>query len=167
VAPAAGRNSGTWWLQRAVAAGNFAETWIYIWNVPMPEDEDNTELHWKKGLPTTGIQLISTGHSLTDQYMGFDVDKFAELYLKTGDDHYLEVAMILLHNTKIMLALPGREFDLKGPGWMQEHWSIAPTRGFGIHRGWLPWVSTSQLNGIIELEELDEELYQTMIKPSI
>ncbi|MDQ6842868.1 MAG: hypothetical protein M3Z92_00750 [Bacteroidota bacterium] len=45
---------------------------------------------------------------------------------------------------------------------MQEHWSLAPMRGYGIHRGWLPWVSTSQLNGIIELEELDEQLYNEL-----
>jgi hypothetical protein len=153
------------WLERAITAANFAETWIYIWDVPMPEAENDEDLHWKKGLTTVGIQLISTGHSLTDQYMGFDVDEFAELYLHTGNRHYYEVARILLHNTKTMLALPGREFDLKGPGWMQEHWSMAPTRGFGIHRGWLPWVSTSQLNGIIELESLDSELYEIMIGP--
>jgi hypothetical protein len=35
----------------------------------------------------------------------------------TGDRHYLEVARILLHNTKGMLAVPGRENDLAGPGW--------------------------------------------------
>ena len=110
-----------------------------------------------------GMQLISTGHSLTDQYMAFDVDEFAELYIHTNDSHYYNTAMILLHNTKTMLAIPGREFDLKGPGWMQEHWSLAPVRGFGIHRHWLPWVSTSLLNGIFELQDLDEDLYQKMI----
>ena len=151
------------WLDRAIMAGNFAQTWVYIWDVPMPEDENNNELHWKKGLTTVGMQLISTGHSLTDQYMAFDVDEFAELYIHTNDSHYYNTAMILLHNTKTMLAIPGREFDLKGPGWMQEHWSLAPVRGFGIHRHWLPWVSTSLLNGIFELQDLDEDLYQKMI----
>ena len=153
------------WLNRAMAAANFAETWIYIWNVPMPEDEENGDLHWEKGLPTVGIQLISTGHSLTDMYMAFDTDEFAELYLKSDDRHYYDVAMILLHNTKTMLALPGREFGLKGPGWMQEHWSMAPVRGVGLYQNWNPWVATSQLNGILELEELDEDLYNEMINP--
>ncbi len=153
------------WLERAIIAANFAETWIYIWNVPMPEGENDNEIPWKKSQSTIGMQLISTGHSLTDQYMAFDVDEFAELYLKTGNRHYYDVAMILLHNTKAMLALPGREFDLKGPGWMQEHWSIAPVRGYGMHRGWLPWVSTSLLNGIFELEELNPDLYMEMKEP--
>ena len=150
------------WLTRAIAAANYAETWIYLWNVPMPEDEENKDLHWKNDLSTVGIQLISTGHSLTDMYMAFDTDEFAELYLNTGDNHYYDVAMILLHNTKTMLTLPGRDFGLKGPGWQQEHWSMAPVRGVGLSRGWNPWVATSQLNGILELKELDKELYKKM-----
>jgi hypothetical protein len=145
-----------------MAAASFAETWIYAWNVPMPEDEEDRDLVWKKGIPTVGMQGIATGHSLTDMYMAYDVDEFAELYLHTGDKHYYDVAMILLHNTKAMLALPGRTFDLPGPGWMQEHWSLAPTRGVGSLRAWLTWVTASQLNGIVGLEELDRDLFLKM-----
>ena len=146
------------WLPRAVAAANFAETWIYCWNVPMPEDDDDAGRHWKRGVPTAGLQLISTGHSLVDAYMAFDVDEFAQLARLTDDTHYLDVAQLLLHNTKNMLALPGRTFDLGEPGWQQEHWSLAPRRGYGLHRGWLPWVATSQLNGIFGLLDLDPDL---------
>ncbi len=76
--------------------------------------------------------------------------------------HYLEVARLLLHNTKNMLALPGRTHDLGTPGWQQEHWSFAPPRGYGLHRLWLPWVATSQLNGIFGLMDLDESLYRKL-----
>lgn len=150
------------WLDRSRVAADFSETWIYIWNIPMPVDADDDDLHWKHGVPTTGLQLISTGHSLVDQYMAFEVDEFARLYRYTGDPHYKEVARLLLHNTKTMLGLPGRTFDLKGPGWQQEHWSLAPYRGVGIHRGWLPWVSTSHLKGIFGLMDFDSELYQEL-----
>jgi hypothetical protein len=136
------------WLLRARAAASFAETWIYPWNVPMPADDDDAHLHWKRGVPTVGLQLIATRHSLADAYMCFDADEYARLYQYTGDAHYLAVARILLHNTKNMLAMPGRLFDVGAPGWQQEHWSLAPRRGYGLHRGWLPWVATSQLNGI-------------------
>jgi len=151
------------WLTRAVAAANFAETWIYLWNVPMPEDEESKDLHWQQGLSTVGIQLISTGHSLTDMYMAFDTDEFAELYLKTHDTHYYNVALLLLHNTKAMVTLPGRDFGFKGPGWTQEHFSMGPVRGVGLNRNWNPWLASSQLNGMLELEELDKELYNKMI----
>lgn len=147
------------WLDRARAAADYAETWMYVWNVPMPADESDAALHWKKGVPTTGLQLISSGHSLVDAYMAYDVDEYARLYKYTGDAHYREVARILLHNTLGMMALPGRLYDLRGPGWQQEHWSLAPMRGYGIHRAWLPWVSTSHLNGIFELENFDPALF--------
>ncbi len=153
------------WLARARAAADYAETWIYLWNVPMPVDANNRLLHWKKGVPTYGTQLIATGHSLVDEYMSFDVDEYAKLGRWTGDPHYLAVAKLLLYDTKNMLALPGRTFDLKGPGWQQEHFSFAPVRGFGLHRLWLPWVATSQLNGIFELDEFDPALFQAWTAP--
>ncbi len=151
------------WLVRSKTAANFAETWIYIWNVPMPIDESNHLLQWKKGNSTVGLQLISTGHSLVDMYMAFNADEFAKLYRYTGDNHYLQVARILLHNTKAMTAISGREFDLRGAGWQQEHWSLAPPRGFGLHRGWLPWVATSQLNGIYGIEDLGDDLKKKLL----
>jgi hypothetical protein len=152
------------WLRRARAAADFAETWVYLWDVPMPEDVDDADLHWKKGVPSTGLQLIATGHSLVDAYMAWDVAEYARLASYTGDDHYLEVAGILLHNTKGMLALPGRIFDLAGPGWQQEHWSLAPRRGYGIHRGWLPWITCSHLEGIHGLEDFDRGLFEAVVR---
>lgn len=153
------------WLERARVAADIYETWIYIWNMPMPADADDSQLHWKRGVPTTGLQLIATGHSLVDAYGAFDADEFAQFYLHTKDQHYLDVARILLHNTKAMVALPGRTYDLRGPGWQQEHYSLAPRRGIGLHRAWLPWVATSQLNSIFGLMELDPELYEMLSRP--
>lgn len=153
------------WLDRARAAADFAETWIYIWDVPMPEDADDAALHWKKGVSTVGLQLIASGHSLADAYMCFDSDEYARLHRLTGDAHYLDVARILLHNTKAMVALPAHPHDLRGIGWQQEHWSLAPRRGFGLHRLWLPWVATSQLNGIFGLMEFDPALFEELARP--
>jgi hypothetical protein len=151
------------WLDHAIMAANFAETWIYLWDIPMPEDIPDGDLSWKHGVPTTGVQLISTGHSGADCYMAFDTDEFAKLYTITADTHYYNVAKILLHNTKGMMALPGRLYDLRGPGWAQESWFLSVRRARGWHRGWLPWVSTSNLNGIYGLKHLDADLYNDLI----
>ena len=99
-----------------------------------------------------------------DEYLDWAVPAYARLYKYTKDLHYLDVARILLHNTKNMLALPGRTYDLLGPGWQQEHWSMGPGRGTGAHRSWLPWVSVNHLHGITGLEELDPALYQRLAK---
>ncbi|MEN8250530.1 MAG: hypothetical protein ABFS32_16475 [Bacteroidota bacterium] len=148
------------WLHRAEIAAQFAETWMYLWNVPMVEND--TVKEWATDVSTVGMQLISTGHSLTDNYMAFDVDEYAKLYRYTGNKHYFDVAKILLHNTKGMLALSGRQYQYRAPGWIQEHWSLAPSRGKALHPGWLPWVTTSNLNGICETENFDKKLYKKL-----
>ena len=154
------------WLERAQAAGDFAESWIWIWNVPMPLDADDTQLHWKKGVPTIGLQGITAlGPGGVDEYLDWAVPSYAKLYKYTKDEHYLDVARILLHNTKAMVAIPGRQYDLKGIGWQQEHWRMGPGgpgRGVGGHRFWLPWVSANHLYGITGLEEFDPELYRQL-----
>jgi hypothetical protein len=154
------------WLERARTAGDYTESWIWIWNVPMPLDAKDSELAWKRGVPTVGVQGIGSnvaGH--VDQYLDWAVPSYARLYKYTKDEHYLDVARVLLHGTKAMLALPGRTYDLLGPGWQQEHWRMGPgVRGIGAHRTWLPWVSVNHLHGITGLEELDKALYQQLAK---
>lgn len=150
------------WLECAKAAADFAETWIWIWNIPMPLDADPANLGWKPGVPTTGVNGITARGSGVDQYMAWSVPAYAKMYKYTNDEHYLDVARILLLNTKAMLAIPGRTYDLLGPGWQQENWSMGRNRGNGSHRSWLPWVSVNHLHGITGLEEFDRQLFQQL-----
>ena len=150
------------WVDRAIKAANFAETWIYLWEVPVPDDNTDHTIAKKTGMTTIGNQLISTGHTLTDNYMAFDADEYAWLWRYTGDVHYRDVARLLLHNTKTWIQMPGRNYGMKGDGWQQEHWSLAPHRGHGLHRGWLPWVTTSHLNGIYGIQDMGAEVMKEL-----
>lgn len=156
------------WLERAQVAANFAESWIWIWNLPMPVDASDADLHWKKNVPTIGVQGITArGAGGVDEYLDCAVPLYANLGRLTGDAHYIDVARILLHDTKSMLALPGRTYDLKGVGWQQEHWGFGPSprgRGVGGHRFWLPWISANHLVGITGLEEYDPALYRRLVR---
>ena len=154
------------WLDRAKVAGNYAETWIWIWNVPMAIGADDAKLHWKRGVSTVGLQGITArGPGGGDEYLDWAVPDYARLYKYTNDPHYLDVTRILLFDTKSMLALPGRTYDLLGPGWQQENWGLGPgRRGFGSHRTWLPWISVNHLRGITGLEEFDPALFRQIIK---
>jgi hypothetical protein len=156
------------WLDRAKVAADFAESWIWIWNLPMPVDAVDSLLHWKIGVPTIGLQGITAmAAGGVDEYLAWSVPSYAKLYKYTGDEHYLDVARVLLHDTKSMVAIPGRLYDLRGPGWQQEHWRMGPGgsgRGVGGHRFWLPWVTTNHLHGIYGLEEFDPELYKLLSK---
>jgi hypothetical protein len=158
------------WLERAKAAADFTESWIWIWKVPMPLDAEDSQLHWKKGVPALGFQGITAAVAgSVDEYLDWAVPSYAKLYAITKDPHYLDVARILLHNTKSMVALPGRQYDLKGIGWQQEGWRMGPGgsgRGIGGHRFWLPWVSANHLYGITGLEEYDPALFKMLcVKP--
>lgn len=152
------------WLERARSAADYTESWIWIWNVPMPLGANPADLGWKPGVPTVGVNGIGSnvaGH--VDQYLDWAVPSYARLYRYTKDAHYLDVARILLHGTKAMLALPGRTYDLLGPGWQQEHWRMGPgVRGVGAHRTWLPWISVNHLHGITGLEDVDRALYRQL-----
>ncbi len=153
------------WLQRAQAAANFTESWIWIWDVPMPLNANDADLHWKKGVPAIGFQgIAASAVGGVDEYLDWSVPSYAKLYNLTKDEHYLDVARLLLHNTKSMVALPGRQYDYKGTGWQQEGWSMSPgsRRGIGGHRFWLPWISANHLYGITGLEEYDPALFKTL-----
>ena len=154
------------WLERAKVAADFAESWIWIWNLPMPIDADNSQLYWKKGVPTTGVQGITAlAAGSADEYLDWAVPSYAKLYKYTKDEHYLDVARILLHDSKSMVALPGRQYDMKGIGWQQEGWRMGPGgpgRGVGGHRFWLPWISANHLHGITGLEEYDPALFKKL-----
>ena len=154
------------WLRRAVDAASVVETWIYAWDVPMPVDARAEDLHWKPGVPTAGQQLIATGVSTCDGFLAMNAAAFATLYSLTGDDHFLEVARLVTHGTKAMLALPGRTFDLKGPGWQQEHWCLAIPRGYGLTRHWLPWVAVANVEGVLRLEDLGAPLADLVLRPA-
>jgi hypothetical protein len=131
----------------------------------MPLDANDSTLHWKRGVPTVGVQGITARVAGgVDQYLAWAVPAYARLFEYTKEKHYLDVARILLHDTKAMLALPGRTYDLLGPGWQQEHWQMGPRRGYGMHRSWLPWVSVNHLHGITGLEEFDTALFQRLAR---
>jgi hypothetical protein len=152
------------WLYRARMAGDYAETYIWLWNVPMAPGLPDSDLGWKQGVSTVGVTGIASNvPGEVDEYMDWAAPSYARLYEDTHDPHYLDVTRILVFDTKNMLALPGRTYDLLGPGWQQEHWRMGPqVRGIGAHRTWLPWISVNHLHSIMGLEELDPEIYKKL-----
>ncbi|MBO4844611.1 MAG: hypothetical protein J5490_08590 [Bacteroidales bacterium] len=154
------------WLDRARSAADFAETWTWIWNVPMPDDADDEALNWKKGVPTVGVQGITAqvaGH--TDQFLDMSIPTYVKLYKYTGDEHYYDFARILMHNCKAMLALPGRLYGMYAPGYQTENFRMGADRqgrGFGTAEKWMPWVTTNHLFGINMTEEYDKEIFDRL-----
>ena len=95
-------------------------------------DAEDSQFHWEKGVPALGFQGITAAVAGSeDEYLDWAMPSCAKLYNLTKDPHYLDVARVLLHNTKSMVALPGRQYDLKGIGWQQEGWRVGPGAASG------------------------------------
>ena len=120
------------------------------------------QLQWERGVSTIGVNKINSHSGGVDQWMAGDVDEYARLYAYTKDEHYLDIARIQLHNSKNMLALPGRLYDYYEPGAQQEHWGMSTFRGHARHRGALPWVTVNHLSGIMALKEFDMDLFKKL-----
>jgi len=154
------------WLERARVAADFAESWTYIWNVPMPVDAAADELMWKRDVPTVGVQGITAqvaGH--VDQFLDMSVPAYVRLAKYTGDSHYYDFARLLLHNCKGMVALPGRMHGMCAPGFQTENWRMGAAwegRGFGTPQKWMPWVATNHLYGMNALEAYDPEAFRDL-----
>ena len=149
------------WLARAQSAADYTESWIWIWDVPLPSGEKDTQFPWRNG-SMVGLQRITAlgADSGGDEYLDWAVHLYAKVYKYLDDPHYLDVARILLHNTKAKLAIPGRTFGYPGPGWEQEGWAGQPGK-------WLPWLNANHLNGIYATEEFDPVLFkQLCAKPA-
>ncbi|MDR1189060.1 MAG: hypothetical protein LBK95_16685 [Bifidobacteriaceae bacterium] len=141
------------WARRALQAAMVAQTWVHLWDVPPPEGMSEEDLHWKSGCSTVGMQLITTGVTMSDGFAVASAAAFAELARICGDEYWMELARLVHHGSVAMLATPDRPFDLAGPGWQQEHWCFGPRRGFGLNRHWLPWTAAGVLAGQFRLDD--------------
>ncbi len=129
------------WLEAADRSARWCETWIIAWEIPMPT-EPEVPRFYAPGHTTVGLQLITTGFSAVDMFLGRQAGDFLRLARYTGDRHWTEAARILLHNTKCMVQVHG-EHGYAHDGFQIEHWAIGRGRGYGLNSGWLPWVSSS------------------------
>jgi hypothetical protein len=151
------------WLTAAASAADYSESWIYIWNVPLPGHVPDNVMRWRNN-SIVGMQGITAqGNGVGaggDTYLDWAVTLYAKLYKYTGDKHYLEVARVLLHDPKSKMATPKDTWGFVGPGWEQEGW------GSGDHGKWLTWPGANHLNGIYTLMEFDPALYRQLAKPN-
>jgi len=145
------------WLRRALHAARVAESWVHLVDLPVPADAPADALHWKPGRSTVGLQLITTGVTMSDGFLVADAALFAELALRSGEAWPARVARLVHHGSVAMLATAARPLDLAGPGWQQEHWGLGPRRGYGLNRHWLPWTAVAVLDGYFRVRDLGEQ----------
>ena len=139
------------YLQAAIRAADFTETWIYCWNVPLPKDDP--DLVFPNTLSTSGFSVIATGHSGADLYLAGAPVHFLRLCFATGDIHYAKVARLLLHHPRVHVDVNG-SLGYGMPGLCTEALSLSVEhgRGHGVDV-WLPWLTYQMIAPIVELRQ--------------
>lgn len=140
------------WLQAAEQAATYAETWVYMQNIPVEED-CNTPTVVPRDRSMVGQHLIAVGHASADLGFAWNAFNFYRLYLITGDEHYRTVARIAAHNTKQTMNWDGTLYPGQPCGLQLEAFRITvPRRGRGVQTT-LNWNYAAHLDPMLRFED--------------
>ena len=134
------------WLDAAVQAADYTETWTYAWSYPILMPHPNNPL---SGRNISGQSLIATGHSSADVYMAACPYLYYRIYLLTQDPHYLHFARFRHKNSKQCTDYDG-SYGYAYPGLCHESGSFFEQVYQGVYH-WLPWCTYVQVDPISRL----------------
>ncbi|RFM27027.1 RICIN domain-containing protein [Deminuibacter soli] len=138
----------TKWLNAASQTAYYYETWVYSWNVPIPQDDAGAT--YPKTRSVTGLSVIATGNNAADSYAAIDAFSFYRMYLYNGDAHLLQMAKLLLQNTKQAVNWD-RANPVAGygdPGILGEATNVMIPRGHGVNY-YLPWQTYNLMEPLV------------------
>lgn len=150
------------WLDAAVQAAYYTVTYMYAWDIRQPEG--NSRMAWDDSRNTTGITIISTGHSGADAGFSYNSYEYFRLYMLTGDEHLLKIARLLEKNTKQTMDLDGK-LGYAYRGLQTEALRVVTHWGDNVNL-WLPWLTAAALDPLYKMRddfgvwEIDEALNQ-------
>lgn len=129
------------WLEAAVGAADFTETWTYCYTFPVYPLEPSNAYHRANILSQSPVVAGGCG---SDIYMAACPFAYFRLWLLTGDRHYRQFAQFILHDTKQTTNWDGQlDYRLKGLCEESGDVSLFTYRGSNI---WLPWCTFVQVD---------------------
>lgn len=147
------------WLEAAVGAADYTETWTYVWKFPVVTPWPK---HPFNRYSISGQSIITVGGG-ADVYMAACSFTYYRLYLLTGDSHYLDFALFLQKNTKQSGDVDG-SIGYCMPALGHESGSFAE-QVLQSHYHWLPWCTFVEAEpaanlydtfGSFEIEEIQK-----------
>ncbi|MCA9136162.1 MAG: hypothetical protein KDB00_05370 [Planctomycetales bacterium] len=138
------------WMDAAVQAAHYTETWMYAYDVPPETGHEKTDFPASRSI--VGQTVIATGHSAADLGFAFSAFDYYRLYLFTADDHFLQVARLLVHNTKQSLNWDGRLYPGKSKGLQLEAFTVTVPRRMGVMEC-LSWNYAAHLDPLVRFKE--------------
>jgi len=138
------------WLDAAVQAANYSETWMYCQEVPAATGSGRDDFPQDRSI--VGQTLIATGHSAADLGFAFSANDYYRLYLFTGDPHFLTVSRLLIHNTKQSMNWDGTLYPGLAKGLQLEAFTVSPPRRKGVMEC-LSWNYAAHLDPLARLHD--------------
>lgn len=136
------------WLEGAVGAADYTETWTYAWTFPVVTPWPK---HPFNRYSISGQSIITIGGG-ADVYMAACSYTYYRLYLLTKDSHYLDFAEFLHKNTRQSNDIDGScGYSMPGLGHESGNFFTQKMRS---QYHWLPWCT------FVEAEPC-ERLYET------
>ena len=133
------------WLEAAVGAADYTETWTYAWAFPVATPWPK---HPFNHYSISGQSIITIGGG-ADVYMAACSYTYYRLYLHTGDAHYLDFAEFLHKNTRQSTDVDG-SVGYAMPGIGHESGNFT-SQTLQSHYHWLPWCTFVQAEPILRL----------------
>ncbi|SMH42750.1 hypothetical protein SAMN06295885_2048 [Rathayibacter oskolensis] len=121
------------WLEGAVRAADYTETWTYAWSFPVRTIQPK---HPFNQYSISGQSIITIGGG-ADVYMAACSYTYYRLHLITGDDHYLDFAEFIHANTRQSTDVDGST-GYAMPGLGHESGDFT-SQTLQSHYHWLPW----------------------------
>ena len=137
------------WLEAAVQAAYYTVTFMYAWDVKQPDG--NNRMGWDDSRNTSGITIISTGHSGADAGLSYNSFEYFRLYILTGDEYFLKIARILEKNTKQTMDFDGK-LGYALPGLQTEALRVVTHWGDNVNV-WLPWLTAAAIDSYYRMED--------------
>ncbi len=138
------------WLDAAVQAARYTETWMYAWEIPAEEGGGPTDFPRDRSI--VGQTLIATGQSAADLGLAFSSFDYYRLHLLTGDPHFLAVARLLVHNTKQSLNWDGSLYPGLPKGLQLEAFTVTVPRRKGV-MDCLSWNYAAHLDPLVRFQD--------------
>ncbi|WP_258067889.1 hypothetical protein [Rathayibacter sp. AY1B5] len=135
------------WLDAAVGAADYTETWTYAWRFPV---RTPYPAHPFDHYSISG-QSIITLQGGADVYLAACSYTYYRLHLLTGDEHYLDVAELLHRNTRQSTDVDG-SIGYVMPGLGHESGDFAD-QTLRSHYHWLPWCTFIEVDAASRLRD--------------
>ena len=138
------------WLKAAEKAAIYTETYTYMHEIPA--EPDIVTYKFPKDSSIVGQHLIATGNHASDLGFAWSAFYYYRLYLETGNEHYLHVAQISLHNTKQSMNWSGKIYQGSPRGLQLEAFNVFYPRRTGLATC-LNWNYAAHLDPMMQFKD--------------